>query len=342
MQEMNGALGAGASSGSPGAGATKGVLRSGAAFLQDYLVLVMIALLVAITAVAEPKFLNPANLVNIMRQFGPLIMVSLGMTFVIIGGFIDLSVAGTINLVAVVTISLIQPIGQVPALLVGLAIGTICGALNAILILSSGALTQAEALFLTFGMSTVYSAIALLYSHGSTLHFWDIAGSKSLFEAIGGGNVGPLSVSFVLFLACLAVLWVFQEKTVEGRFIRLTGGNKTAARLAGVNVSRAIVLIYTLCGFMTGVGAIVLFSRITTAAPVIGAGYETNAILAVVVGGTTLLGGKGSVLRTVMGVGLVTLMSNCLDLLNVSTYLQVAVKGAILVLAIWLDNRKQA
>jgi len=292
--------------------------------------------------VVEPKFLYPANLVNIMRQFGPLIMVSLGMTFVIIGGFIDLSVAGTINLVAVVTISLIQPIGQVPALLVGLAIGTICGALNAILILSSGALTQAEALFLTFGMSTVYSAIALLYSHGSTLHFWDIAGSKSLFEAIGGGNVGPLSVSFVLFLACLAVLWVFQEKTVEGRFIRLTGGNKTAARLAGVNVSRAIVLIYTLCGFMTGVGAIVLFSRITTAAPVIGAGYETNAILAVVVGGTTLLGGKGSVLRTVMGVGLVTLMSNCLDLLNVSTYLQVAVKGAILVLAIWLDNRKQA
>ena len=92
---------------------------------------------------------------------------------------------------------------------------------------------------------------------------------------------------------------------------------------------------------MAGVGAIVLFSRITTAAPVIGAGYETNAILAVVVGGTTLKGGKGSVLRTVMGVLLVTLMSNCLDLLNVSTYLQVAVKGAILVFAIWLDNRKQ-
>ncbi len=93
---------------------------------------------------------------------------------------------------------------------------------------------------------------------------------------------------------------------------------------------------------MTAVGAIVLFSRITTAAPVIGLGYETNAILAVVVGGTTLQGGKGSVLRTVMGVLLVILMSNCLDLLNVSTYLQVAVKGAILVFAIWLDNRKQA
>jgi ribose transport system permease protein len=328
----------------PGTGAMQDIhraYRASASLIRDYLVLVMIAALVAITALVEPKFMNPANLVNIMRQFGPLIMVSLGMTFVIIGGFIDLSVAGTINLVAVVTISLIQPLGQWPALFVGLGIGALCGVLNAVLILSSGAVTQAEALFLTFGMSTVYSAIALLYSHGSTMHFWDIPSSKSVFEAIGGGNVGPLSVSFVIFLSCLAVLWIFQDKTVEGRSIRLTGGNMTAARLAGVNVSRSIVLIYTLCGLMTGVGAIVLFSRITTAAPVIGAGYETNAILAVVVGGTTLKGGKGSVLRTVMGVLLVTLMSNCLDLLNVSTYLQVAVKGAILVLAIWLDNRKQ-
>jgi ribose transport system permease protein len=318
------------------------VIKAGAPILRDYLVLVMIVALVVITAIVQPKFASGANLVNIMRQFGPLIMVSLGMTFVIIGGFIDLSVAGTINLVAVVTISLIQPLGQVPALLIGLAIGAVCGALNSALILSSGALTQAEALFITFGMSTVYSAIALLYSHGSTMHFWDIKTSKSIFEAIGGGNVGFLSVSFVIFLVCLAALWVFHSKTSEGRAIGLTGGNKTAARLAGIRVSRAIVVIYTICGFMAGVGAIVLFSRITTAAPVIGAGYETNAILSVVVGGTTLKGGKGSVLRTVMGVFLVILLSNCLDLLGVSSYMQYAVKGAILVFAIWLDNRKQA
>lgn len=321
---------------------TKTIIKTGAALLRDYLVLVMIVALVAITAIVQPKFMSGANLVNIMRQFGPLIMVSLGMTFVIIGGFIDLSVAGTINLVAVVTISLIQPLGQVPALLIGLAIGAVCGALNSVLILTSGALTQAEALFITFGMSTVYSAIALLYSHGSTMHFWDISRSKSLFEAIGGGSLGPLSISFVIFLVCLALLWVFHSKTSEGRAIGLTGGNKTAARLAGIRVSRAIVVIYTICGFMAGVGAIVLFSRITTAAPVIGAGYETNAILSVVVGGTTLKGGKGSVLRTVMGVFLVILLSNCLDLLGVSSYMQYAVKGAILVFAIWLDNRKQA
>jgi ribose transport system permease protein len=321
--------------------ASNPVLRTARVLFRDYLVLVMIAVLVAVTAIVEPKFMSPLNLVNIMRQFGPLMMVSLGMTFVIIGGFIDLSVAGIINLVAVVTISLIQPIGQVPALLAGLAIGAACGLLNSAVILSSGALTQAEALFLTFGMSTVFSATALLYSHGSTMHFWDIKTSKSLFETIGAGTLGPVSVSFVIFLAVLFLLWVFQTMTTEGRAIGLTGGNKTAARLSGIRISRAIVVIYTVCGLMTGLGAIVLFSRITTAAPVIGAGYETNAILAVVVGGTTLKGGKGSVLRTVMGVLLVILMSNCLNLLGVSTYLQVAVKGAILVLAIWLDNRKQ-
>jgi ribose transport system permease protein len=318
------------------------VAKTVAAVLRDYLVLVMIAVLVTITAIVEPKFLSGMNLINIMRQFGPLIMVSLGMTFVIIGGFIDLSVVGTINLVAVVTISLIQIVGQVPALLLGLGLGALCGFLNSVVILSSGALTQAEALFLTYGMSTVYSALALLYSHGSTMHFWDITRSKSIFEAIGAGKVGPLSMSFVIFLGFLALLWIFQTKTTEGRAICLTGGNKTAAELAGIRIKRSIMVVYTICGFMAGVGAIVLFSRITTAAPVIGAGFETNAILSVVVGGTTLKGGKGSVLRTVMGVLLVILMSNCLNLLGVSTYLQVVVKGAILVVAIWLDNRKQA
>ena len=321
--------------------AKEGTLRSVADFMRSYLLVVLIAALVIGTAIFEPRFLSGMNLINLMRQFGPLIMVALGMNFVIMGGFIDLSVAGIINLVAVVTISLIQIVGQVPALILGLAIGAACGALNSAVILSSGALTQAEALFMTFGMSTVYSALALLYSHGSTMHFWDINKSKSLFQAIGAGKVGPVSISFLIFLALLALLWLFQTKTTEGRAIRLTGGNKIAAELVGIRIRRSIVVIYTLCGLMAGVGAIVLFSRITTAAPVIGAGFETNAILAVVVGGTTLKGGNGSVLRTVMGVLLIILMSNCLNLLGVSPYLQVVAKGAILVFAIWLDNRKQ-
>jgi len=316
------------------------VLTVGRSILNNY-VLIAILALVAVTIVIEPNFMTAANLINIMRQFGPLVMVSLGMTFVIIGGFIDLSVAGTISLVAVVTITLIEPLGQVPAVFIGLGIGALCGYLNAVLVLSSGAVTQAEALFITFGMSTVYSAVALMYSGGSTEHMRYLTGDTSIIEALGQGSIGVFSVSFLVFLVCLAVLWVFQTQTRMGRAICLTGGNKTAAHLCGVPVNRSIMVIYTISGLMAAVGAIILFSRITTASPVIGAGYETNAILAVVVGGTTLKGGKGSVLRTVMGVLLVILMSNCLNLLGVTPYMQVVLKGAILVLAIWLDNRTQ-
>lgn len=308
---------------------------------KDYLVLVAIVILALITAIVEPNFLSAGNMTNVMRQFGPLIMVALGMTFVIIGGFIDLSVAGMMSFVAVVTLSLIDPLGQVPALIIGLCLGAFCGWLNSVLLLVSGALTQAEALFITFGMSMVYGALALIFSGGSTKHMSHVQGNTSIFTAIGSGNIGFLSISFAIFLVALLLLYIFQNKTYMGRSICLTGGNKTAARLAGIPISRSIMYIYTISGLMTALGAIVLFSRVTTASPVIGKGYETNAILAVVVGGTTLVGGKGSVLRTVLGTMLVILMSNCLNLLGVSVYMQYMMKGAILVLAIWLDSRKQ-
>jgi len=310
-------------------------------FLLNYLVLVAIVLLVIITIMVEPKFLSGENLTNIMRQFGPLSFVSLGMTFVIIGGFIDLSVAGIISLVAVVTVSLIDPLGQVQALIIGVALGAFLGFLNSMVLISAGALTQAEALFITFGMSAVYSAIALIYTDGATQHMSWLTGNQSIFNAIGSGTVGILSVSFLIFLVSLGALWIFHNKTYSGRAISYTGGNKVAAELSGIPIKRSVVLIYTICGLMSAIGAMVLFSRITTAAPIIGKGYETNAILSVVVGGTTLKGGKGNVLRTVLGVLLITLMSNCMNLLGVSSYMQVVLKGAILVVAIWLDNRKE-
>ena len=310
-------------------------------FLLNYLVLVAIVLLVIITIIVEPKFLSGENLTNILRQFGPLSFVSLGMTFVIIGGFIDLSVAGIISLVAVVTVSLIDPLGQVPALIIGIALGAFLGFLNSMVLISAGALTQAEALFITYGMSAVYSAVALIYTDGATQHMSWLTGDQSVFTAIGSGTVGIVSVSFLIFLVSLGALWVFHNKTYNGRAISYTGGNKVAAELSGIPIKRSVILIYTICGLMSAIGAVVLFSRITTAAPIIGKGYETNAILSVVVGGTTLKGGKGSVLRTVLGVLLITLMSNCMNLLGVSPYMQVVLKGAILVVAIWLDNRKE-
>ena len=309
--------------------------------VRNNLILVGIAVLIIVTSLIEPKFLTGANFENIIRQFGTLIFVALGMTFVIMAGFIDLSVGGIISLVAVVTVTLIDKVGQGPAIMIGITIGLICGLLNSLLILSSGALTQAEALFLTYGMSLVFGAVALIYTQGVTQFLTYSKTSISLFDAINSGNVGVVSISFIIFLICLIILYVIEKRTYLGRSIVLVGGNKVAARLAGIPINKSIIFIYAVSGVMTAIGAVILVARVTLASPVMGTPYTTQAILAVVVGGTALVGGKGSVIWTVIGTLLLILMGNCLNLMGVSTYIQYMLRGAILILAIWLDNRKQ-
>lgn len=309
-------------------------------FMMQNLVLIGILILCVVTAIVEPAFVSKENFTNILRQFGSLSFVALGMTYVIIGGFIDLSVVGIVSLVGVVTISLIDPIGQVGALLCGLLLGALLGFLNGNLLVRFGAMTQAEVLFITYGLSSIYGAVALIYTGSETAHLSRLSRSYSIFTAIGNGKVGPLAVTTVIFAVCLVLLDLFHKKTIWGRQISLMGGNKQAARLCGYNMKHTMILAYTLCGFMAGIGSIALLSRVTTAAPTSGAGYETNAIMSVVVGGTALSGGSGSGLRTVLGVLLIILLSNCMNMLGLSSYMQTIMKGVVLVVAIWLDNRK--
>ncbi|MEI7742898.1 MAG: ABC transporter permease [Chloroflexota bacterium] len=309
--------------------------------LKNNPIFVAIAALAVLTSIVEPKFLTSGNLDNILRQFGTLIFAALGMTFVIMAGFIDLSIGGIISLVAVVTVTLIDKVGQGPAILIGVSVGLGCGLLNSVLILTSGALTQAESLFITYGMSLVYGAIALIYVQGVTQFLTYSSSDISIFNAINSGGIGPLSVSFMMFLACMAVLFVIERGMYMGRAVVLTGGNKVAARLAGIPISRSIVMIYAISGLMSAIGAVVLVSRVTLADPTMGTPYMTQAILAVVVGGTALIGGRGSVLWTVFGTLLLILLNNCLNLLGVSSYVQFMLRGVILILAIWLDTAKQ-
>ena len=312
-------------------------------FFLKYLVLFLILGLVTVTAIMEPRFLSPENLTNLMRQFGPLSFVALGMTFIIIGGFIDLSVPGMISIVAMITLSLVDVIGEIPALLLGLVLGTALGIFNGTLLTTVGANTQAKVLFITFGMSQIFRSFALLYTGGFPMNW------GTLFEhpmpvtrEISSGMWGPLSISFWMFLFLLTVLFIFQTKTTLGRSISYLGGNLTAAELGGIPTRRIIIFIYGLGGFMVAVGSIVLFSRVSVTVPTVGTFFERDAIMAVVVGGTSLLGGRGNVIRTFMGVSLVILMSNCMNLLGVQTHLQEVVRGAVLVLAIWLDHRRHA
>ena len=311
-------------------------------FLKGNPIYVAIGALVVVTSFVEPKFLTGENLDNIIRQFGTLIFAALGMTFVIMAGFLDLSIGGIIGLVAVVTVTLIDTVGQGPAILIGISVGLGCGLLNGALIISSGALTQAESLFITYGMSLVYGAAALMYVQGVTQFLTYSQTDIWLFNKINAGGIGFLSVSAMIFLVCLAVLYVIEKRTYAGRAIVLTGGNKVAARLAGIPISRSILIIYAVSGVMSAIGAVVLVSRVTLADPTMGTPYMTQAILAVVVGGTALIGGRGSVLWTVVGTLLLILLNNCLNLLGVTSYVQFMLRGAILILAIWLDTAKQA
>jgi ribose transport system permease protein len=310
-------------------------------FLKGNPIYVAIAVLVVATSIVEPKFLTGSNFDNIVRQFGTLIFAALGMTFVIMAGFLDLSIGGIISLVAVVTVTMIDKVGQGPAILIGLSVGLGCGLLNSALILTSGALTQAESLFITYGMSLVYGAVALMYTQGVTQFLTYSQSDISIFNTINSGTIGFLSVSALMFLVSLAVLYVIERRTYMGRAVVLTGGNKVAARLAGIPISRSIVMIYAISGVMAAIGAVVLVSRVTLADPTMGTPYMTQAILAVVVGGTALIGGRGSVMWTVVGTLLLILLNNCLNLLGVSSYVQFMLRGVILIMAIWLDTAKQ-
>lgn len=310
-------------------------------FLKNNLVLIAIVVLIVVTAIKEPKFVSAANLTNVMRQLWPLPFIALGMTFVIIGGFIDLSVVGMISLAGVVTVSLINPLGQVGAILCGILLGALMGYLNGRILTTVGAMIQAEVLFITFGMSSIYTAIALLLTNAETLRIARSTKPYNIFTALGSGTVGMVPMVLIVFAVLLVIMHLFYTKTLAGRGISLMGGNKEAAFLTGYNVKRSMRLVYTISGIMSAMGAISLVSRVTTATATAGIGYETNAILCVVVGGTTLKGGKGSVMRTMLGVLLVVLLGNCMNLLGLSTYMQTVMRGAVLVTAIWLDNRKE-
>ena len=318
-------------------------------FLLEYLVFFAIVALVIATAIAQPRFATGQNLTNLMRLFGTLSFVALGMTFVILGGFIDLSIPGMISLTAMVTLGLVDGvgilpgIGEGPALIVGLLFGTLLGVINGVILVVMGANSQAKALFITFGMSQIYRSIALQYTGGFPMNWGTFFEDPMVItRMLAAGTVGPISYSFIIFLFFLVALYIFQSKTFRGRSIMYMGGNITAAELGGISVKSTMIFIYGLCGLMVSIGSIVLFSRVSVTVPGIGDFFERDAILSVVVGGTSLVGGRGSVLRTFMGVTLVILLSNCLNLLDVQTHAQEVVRGAVLVIAIWLDHRRHA
>ncbi len=307
--------------------------NKGFQFLSRYGILIAFMMLIIIMSVLSPAFLKFTNVMNILRQTSINGIVAVGMTFVIILAGIDLSVGSVLALAAVVAASFAHP-GEYPIIvpiLAGLFTGSLCGFINGLII----AKRRIAPFIVTLGMMTIARGAALVYTNGRPV----IELSDS-YNKIGGKYVLAIPIPVIIFIIVIFIGSFLLSKTVFGRHVYATGGNKTAAELSGIITSRVIILGYSIAGFLAGLAGIVLSSRVMSGSPSTGLGYELDAIAAVVIGGTRLTGGVGTIFGTIIGALIIGVMNNGLDLLNVSSYWQQIVKGLIILLAVMIDRKK--
>ena len=282
---------------------------------------------------ARPGFLTVPNLVNLVRQISISGILAVGVTFVLLTGGVDLSLGSLVALTGVVAASFAHTGEVSPAVpvLMGALTGAGCGALNG-LVITRGRVAPFIA---TLGMMTAARGLALVISGGRP-----VSNLPRDFTVIGSGDVLGIPIPVVAFLAVALASAVFLRNFRLGRYIYAVGGNGDAARSSGVRVVAVKMFAYIVCGVLAGLAGTILAARITTGQPNAGIGYELDAIAAAVIGGTSLSGGSGSIVGTVLGVLLIGLINNGLDLLNVQSYYQQVVKGIIIVGAVWMDRSR--
>ena len=277
-----------------------------------------------------PHFLTVANILNIAQQTSINAIVAVGMTYVILSGGIDLSVGSIVALSGVALGAALQS-GQpaVSAVIVAMAVGVVCGLVNGVLV-SWGGLPP---FIVTLGMMSVARGAALLVTEGRPISGFD-AGFRSLATGEIGFIPGPVVATAIVYLAAHIVL----TRTTFGRYVYAIGGNEEATRLSGVAVRFHKTMIYAVSGLMSAVAAIVLTARLNSAQPIAGMMYELDAIAATVIGGTSLMGGVGTLTGTLVGALIMGVLRNGLNLLGVSSFLQQIVIGAVIVGAVLVDT----
>lgn len=297
-------------------------------FLQRFGLLISFSLLLLALSLLSDRFLRPTNLINVLRQASINGIVSVGMTMVILTGGIDLSVGSVLALSAVICADMLKKDLPVPlAVAMALGIGAALGMING-LIITRGRIPPFIA---TLGMLTVARGLTLMYTQGQP-----ITGLPSAFRFIGAGSLGPIPMPIVLFALTFILGFVILTRTRLGEYIYVLGDNPQAARLAGVPTDRITVLVYAIAGLCAALAGLVLIARLDSAQPIIGQGYEFNAIAAVVVGGTSFAGGEGGLGGTLLGALLIETLDNGLNLLNVSALWEQVVKGVVIALALLL------
>lgn len=290
----------------------------------------VLALLIAVFAICAPGFLSLSNLLNVWRQGAVLLILAVGQTLVILTEGIDLSSGAVMGLAGVMcAVALHAGSGMAAAILFGLVVGGLSGALNGSLI-TFGRLPPFIA---TLGVMGIAQGLALALTQGSS-----VRGFTLPFRFLADGSL--LGVPMPAWIAGLTFAWAYLMlyHTPLGNHVFALGGNREAARAAGIAVRREEFRVYALAGLLSALGGIVLIARINSAHPTVGVGYEFDAIAATILGGTSFERGRGGIPGTVLGVTLIAVLRNGLNVIGLATYLQLAVVGAILVAAIALDT----
>lgn len=309
---------------------TPGVARPRLArIVSRYGSALMLAALLMAMSLATPEFAKTGNLLNVARQVSIWAIIATGMTFVIITGGIDLSVGSLVALTACVAMTVIDRFGwDYVGILAGVLVGGLGGAVNGALI----AWARVPPFICTLAGLTVYRGLALIITQGVP-----IIKFEGSFRFIGQGVVGGIPVPIVLMAAVVVAMQLVLRRTAFGAHVYAVGGNEEASRLAGLEVARIKFATYVLCGLLSGLAGMVLMARLSSAQPAVGEGFELDAIAAVVLGGTSLMGGRGSVWTTLVGALVIGVLNNGMNLMGVHTHYQPVAKGVIIVLAVLLD-----
>lgn len=293
-----------------------------------------LGVLCALLSWAAPSFLTLQNWIIVVRQISINGILAVGATYVLLTGGVDLSLGSMVALTGVVAASFAHP-GEYPLIvpvLVGVVTGMFGGAVNGAIVTRA----RVAPFIATLGMMTAARGLALVISGGKP-----VSNLSSSFTGIAGRNWLGIPIPIVLLIVVAVLSYLVLTNTRLGRYVYAVGGNEKAAHASGISVNAVKMFAYVTCGGMAGLAGVVLASRITTGQPNAGLAYELDAIAAVVIGGTSLSGGVGGVGGTILGALLMGVINNGLDLLNVSSYFQQIVKGAIIVGAVWMDQSEK-
>lgn len=299
--------------------------------LLKYKSLVGLLVLCVIISVISPRFLNINNLLNVLTQVSVNAVIAVGMSFVILTGGIDLSV-GSILAVSGAAAAFLVKGGTSPiiALLAAVVVGALIGLVNGVII-SKG---RIQAFIVTLATMTIFRGVTYVYTNGTP-----ISGLGAKFGFIGNKRIAGVPFPVIIMIIVFLAAWYILNETRYGRYVYALGGNEDSARLSGINTDKIKTLVYVISGIAAAVSGVIVTSRIGSASPNAGTGFELDAIAAVVLGGTSLSGGEGSISGTIIGAMIIGVLNNGLNLMNVSPFYQSIVKGIVILIAVLLDKR---